>query len=244
MVRGFYELTSGMLTKDRQLAVIGNNVANVKTPGFKTDNLTDHTFGSMVINRLDSKATPLGGVTMIRSADTTETDYTAGNMEQTARTLDFAIQGNGFFAVQGQNGVVYTRNGSFNLDNEGYLTLSHVGRVLNQSGQPIRLGTDQITANALGNLSINDRVVDTIGIYDFADYKNLRTVGEGMFSGNNATLIQGPTLEWQYLESSNVNVGKEITKALDAQRTLQNCSQALKMYDQILQKATTEISKI
>lgn len=244
MVRGFYALGAGMLTKERQMAVITNNIANVQTPGFKKDTMTSKTFGNLVINRMDTQANPLGDVSIIPTPDTTVTNFEAGSMRQTGRNLDFAIQDDGFFAVQGENGLVYTRNGSFNVDDEGYLSLSHVGRVLGADGQPILLGTDNVTADSTGNLFINEAPAGRLGVYRFADNQTLLTTGEGMYTGNGAQPADNATLQWKYVEDSNVNVGREMTDALEAQRALQNCSQTLKMYDQILASATTEIGKV
>ncbi|WP_444659918.1 flagellar hook-basal body protein [Caproiciproducens sp. R2] len=243
MVRGFYALGSGMLTQSRILTGVSNNLANIETPGYKKKEVTASTFGSMVINRVDSQKTPIGTMSLITAADKTNVIHSEGTLKNTERPLDFAIQGEGFFAVQGANGTVYTRNGSFNVDAEGYLVLDNVGRVMGQNG-PIRIGTDQFTADAQGNLTVEGNVVDKIAVYGFDDYNNLRISGDGMFTGTNAVLVQNPDIMWKTIEGSNVNAAEEMTDALSAQRNLQNCSQAIKMYDQVLSDAVTNIAKI
>ncbi len=243
MVRGFYALGSGMLTQSRILTGVSNNLANVETPGYKKKEVSVSTFGSMVINRVDSQKTPIGTMNLITAADKTNVIHSEGTLKNTERPLDFAIQGEGFFAVQGANGTVYTRNGSFNVDAEGYLVLDNVGRVMGQNG-PIQIGTDQFTADAQGNLTVGGNVVDKIAVYNFDDYNNLRISGDGMFAGTNAALVQNPEIMWKTIEGSNVNAAEEMTDALSAQRNLQNCSQAIKMYDQVLSDAVTNIAKI
>ncbi|MDF1494259.1 flagellar hook-basal body protein [Caproiciproducens sp. CPB-2] len=243
MVRGFYALGSGMLTQSRILTGVSNNLANIETPGYKKKEVTASTFGSMVINRVDSQKTPIGTMSLITAADKTNVIHSEGTLKNTERPLDFAIQGEGFFAVQGANGTVYTRNGSFNVDAEGYLVLDNVGRVMGQNG-PIQIGTDQFTADAQGNLAVGGNVVDKIAVYGFDDYNNLRISGDGMFTGTNAVLVQNPDIMWKTIEGSNVNAAEEMTDALSAQRNLQNCSQAIKMYDQVLSDAVTNIAKI
>jgi flagellar basal-body rod protein FlgF len=244
MVRGFYTLASGMLTQDRVLSAVSNNMANSSTTGFKTEKVVAKTFGSMVIDRVDGQKTPLGSVTLMTTADKTTTDFSNGTLKETDRTLDFAIGGNGFFAVQGTGGVVYTRSGSFNVDSDGYLVLSGTGRVLGRDGQPIHCGTDNITSDSLGNLSAGGKTVGSIAVYDFADRQALKTVGEGMYGGGNAVAVEKPQIVQKSLESSNTDLSQELTNAISAQRNLQSCSQALKMYDQVLDKATTEIGKV
>lgn len=244
MTRGFYTLGSGMITQNRMLKAISNNVANVKTPGFKKDTVISTTFGDMVMNRVDKNKTELGNVSMFRTTDLTDTVHSQGMMESTERALDFAIVGSGFFGVQGANGTVYSRNGSFNIDNEGYLVLPEVGRVMGQNG-PIKVGTDNFTSDEQGNIinSQGERI-DKLAVFDFENYTNLLTVGEGMYSGGNAQMVQNPSFKWQTIESSNVNIGQEMTNSIATQRILQSISQSIKMYDSTMQSATTQIARL
>lgn len=243
MVRGFYQLTSGMLTQNRILNTVSNNMANTSTNGYKADKVNAKTFGSMMIDRIDSQKTPIGKVTLMTTADKTVTDFSQGSLQQTDRSLDFAIQGDGFFAVQSNDGIVYTRNGSFNLDDGGYLVLKGVGRVLGKNGHPIRLNTDNIRSDEQGNLSINGNAAGSIGVYRFNDNQTLKKIEEGMFSGTNATVEQTPKVVWRSVENSNADMAQELTSAMASQRSLQSCSQALKMYDSVLDRAT-DIGKI
>lgn len=245
MERGFYTLGSGMLTQSRILTAISNNLANSETPGYKKEDVSATTFGNMFISRVDEQTTPIGSLTLGTAADRMNVIHSQGALKDTQRPLDFAIQGEGFYAVQGTAGTVYTRNGSFNVDQDGYLILKNVGRVLGQNG-PIRVGTDQFTADGQGNLSVNGRVVDKIAVYNFADYNTLRMTGEGMFTaaGGAATLVQNPNVMWKTIEGSNVDPAQEMTNALALQRSLQSCSQAIKMYDQVMAKSVTDIAKL
>lgn len=244
MVRGFYSLGSGMITQNRILTGISNNIANEDTPGYKKKIVSATTFGDMVIRRVDYQNTPIGTMSLITAADKTSTIHSEGNLKSTERNLDFAIQGEGFFAVQGTNGLTYTRNGSFNVDDEGYLILKNQGRVLGDNGA-IRVGTDDFTADSQGNLSVNGQTVDKLAVFNFADYNNLKTSGEGMFtSTGGAARIQNPQILWKTIEGSNVDTAEEMTKAISVQRNLQSCSQAIKMYDQVMGKAVTEIGRL
>lgn len=244
MVRGFYMLGSGMLTESRRLTGVSNNLANINTPGYKKERLTSTTFGSMVMNRIDSERTPLGTVTFMDVPDELRVIHSQGTLEETQRTLDFAVQGEGFFAVQGQNGVAYTRNGSFHIDNEGYLCLGTQGRVLGQNG-PIQLGTDQITADEQGNLFVDGQQAGTLAVYDFADYGTLRAAGEGLYTAQGQpALVNMPQIRWKTIEGSNVDATEEMTSALSMERQIQNCSQALKMIDQVMSRAVSDIARI
>ncbi len=239
MVRGFYSLTSGMLTQNRMLDTVSNNIANANTNGFKAQHLTSKTFGDMMVERLDgSSGTPVGSMPLITTVDKSVTDFSRKSITQTGRALDFALQGDGFFAVQTPNGVAYTRNGSFDVDAGGYLTLNGVGRVLGKNGQPLRPGTDNLTSDGLGNLTANGAPAGSIGVFRFADNAALTVTGEGLFQGGGATVVQQPQIEWRAVEDSNTDMAGEMTRGIEEQRSLQSCSQVLKMYDTILDKAT------
>ncbi|MDD4571908.1 MAG: flagellar hook-basal body complex protein [Clostridia bacterium] len=244
MSRGFYTLSSGILTQNRVLDTVTNNIANVNTPGFKKNKVVSTSFGEMYISRIDAQNTKLNKVSIINTAAESSTIHTQGIIKHTGRTLDFAVQGQGFFAVQTDNGNVYTRNGSFNVDAEGYLVLKDVGRVMGTNG-PIYAGTDDITADSLGNIYVEgESINNSIAVYDFADYGRLETVGEGVYRANNPVWLTNAQVLWESIEGSNVDAASEMAASISAQRSLQSCSQALKMYDQILNKAATDIAKL
>ena len=148
MFKGFYNLTSGMLSQERRLDIVANNMTNTATAGYKTDRYTDSTFEEYLVSRIDQgrTSTQLGGESYILAPSQVYTDFTQGAFETTGLPLDFAIQGDGFFAVETADGVAYTRAGNFCLDDEGYLCLAEQGRVLNPAGEPLLLITDDRSA--------------------------------------------------------------------------------------------------
>lgn len=243
MVRGFYMLGSGILTQSRILNTISNNVANVETNGFKKSHVMEKTFGSMVLDRVNSSRTPIGSASLMDTANEAVTDFSEGNLTETDRSLDFAIEGDGFFAVQGSGGTLYTRNGNFSIDEGGYLQLKGQGRVLGADGNPIHVGTDELTADAQGDLTAGGVPVGKLAVYRFPNNAALKVTGEGMFQGTGASLANSPQIRWKSLESSNVDMTQELTGAVSSQRQLQTCSQALKMYDAVLDQAV-DIAKL
>ncbi len=244
MVRGFYDLGSGMLTQSRKLNAISNNIANVNTVGFKKSDVTERAFGDMVIDRSDGRKTAIGSAALMDTADESVPDFSQGDLKETGRGLDFAIAGDGFFAVQGGGGTVYTRNGSFNVDGDGYLVLKGVGRVLGRNGGAILLGTDDISSDGQGNLFAGDRYAGQLGVYNFADTAGLSTSGYGLYTGGGAAPAASPRILWKSVELSNADMAEEMTDAIASQRSLQTCSEALKMYDAVLDQAVSEIPKL
>ena len=240
MFQGFYDLAANMITQNRKMNVISNNMANVSTPGFKSDKLIETTFRDEMIYRYDRDGkTPIGVTSRVNTVDERITDYTQGGVRATSNVLDFALNGNGFFAIQTGNGVVYSRNGSFSIDNERYLCLEGVGRVMGQNG-PIQLPTDDITADERGNLynAETGQRFDRLQVVDFADYGQLEKISGGVFRANGAAQeAQNTTVSQKSVEDSNVSMVDEMTAMMSGQRTIQSAAQLLKMYDQLTGKA-------
>ncbi|MFA9422254.1 MAG: flagellar hook-basal body protein [Sedimentibacter sp.] len=249
MSRGFYTLASGMLTQQRKIDISSNNVSNINTAGFKKEQAVTSNFGSLLINKckqngISQETTPIGSVSIIRTIEENNTIHSQGTLEETGNNTDFAIMGSGFFAVDDNGQTLYTRNGSFNIDEEGYLTLKGAGRVQGEFGE-IYVGTDKFDFQEDGSIIVDGEAVDKIGIYDFIDYNNLNKYKEGMLiSSTEPELVEYPKIINKTIEGSNVNVAKEITDIMASQRALQTAAQALKIYDMIEEKAVTEIGKI
>lgn len=245
MFKGFYMAASGMLTQSRVLNNISNNMSNSSTPGYKSDTLATTTFGDMLIERTGNKDksvyTPLNNSSMIKTSDELVTDYSEGALQFTDRPLDVAVQGRGFFQIQTPEGqTLYTRNGSFNVDNEGYLCLQHIGRVLGEGG-PIQLGTDKIRIQGDGSIwhSETSEALGQIQLTDFTDYAQLQKAGEGMFentNGANETPAEGSMTQGA-LERSNVQAMNEMINMMASQRAFQSAGQMAKIYDELMGRA-------
>lgn len=252
MFKGVYDLTSGMLSQTRNLDVIANNISNVSTSGYKTETYLDSTFRELMFSRVGNRdktdANEIGTQTMALMPSAVETDYTQGVLEETGQILDFAINGNGFFQVQGQDGNVLTRNGSFILDEEGYLAAPNQGRVLGTNGQPIYLGTDAFTADASGNLFLeNGTLAGRIGVFDVpgGDYQQaLQKQGEGTYVANGQVQAVNTPIQWKYVENANVDAVREMTRMMSSQRALQSASQILKIYNQLMGKAVSDVGRV
>lgn len=236
MFQGFYDLTSTMVTQNRNMNIISNNMSNVSTPGYKSDDLMVSTFREELIYRYDRQGkTPVGTVSRMALVDERVTDYTEGALRETGGSLDVALSGNGFFTIQTSNGTVYTRNGSFNLDNQGYLILQGFGRVMGVNG-PIQLPTDKVSIDRNGNITSTDgrQYYGTLQVVDFADYNQLTKISGGMFrAGGQAQAAQGTFVTQEYIEDSNVSMVDEMTSMMSGQRALQSAAQVLRMYDQL-----------
>lgn len=242
MFQGYYDLASNMITQNRNMNIISNNISNVSTPGYKTDRLMESTFREEMIYRYDQEGkTRVGMVSRMNIADERVTDYSEGGLRETGSPLDVGLTGNGFFAVQTNNGIVYTRNGSFNLDDNRFLVLPGVGRVLGTNG-PIQLPTDEVGIDKQGNITSEDgyQLYGQLRIVDFADYNQLTKITGGVFQANGAPqAAQNVKVTQRYTEYSNVSMAEEMTRMMSGQRVLQGSAQILKIYDQLVGKIVT-----
>ena len=221
--------------------IISNNISNVSTPGYKEDRLMESTFREEMIYRYDQFGkTQVGTVSRMNIADERVTDYSEGGLRETGSPLDVGLTGNGFFVVQTNNGVVYTRNGSFNLDDQRYLVLPGVGRVLGTNG-PIQLNTDEVGIDSQGNITTEDGLQNfgRLQIVDFADYTQLTKITGGVFQAAAAPQASNATVTQRYTEYSNVNMAEQMTRMMSGQRVLQGSAQILKIYDQLVGKIVT-----
>lgn len=261
MYQGFYNLTSGMLTQRRNLDVISNNMVNIQTPGHKRDTMTSTTFQEEVLYRTGTRhkdnPTELGRMSKIRVADETLVNYEQGGFDETGGIFDFALRDNGFFCVQGPEGVSYTRNGAFEVDEEGYLALAKAGRILGADQQPIQITSEDFRVDSNGNITVEvitdaesgETEIQQLGqlkVVDFADYSALQKNEYGTFNTDQQEqqLENGGTILWKSLESSNVNMVDEMTAMMSAQRAVQSAAQVLKMYDQVMGKTSSDIGRI
>ena len=139
---------SGLLANSTALSVVGDNLANMNTQGFKSDNVLFED----AMNAANVSIQVGSGV----GATMTSRDFTQGSIQTTHGPLDAAIQGNGFFVVQNSTGATqYTRDGSFSLDSNGNLVTATgdlvqgwtaVGGVLNASGATSPISIPALTS--------------------------------------------------------------------------------------------------
>lgn len=251
MSRGFYTLTSGMLTQQKKIEIMSNNIANFNTAGYRKQQAVTTTFGSILINKVQQdgifqNATELSSQTFVRVADDNDILFSQGTFDQTGYPLDFALKGNGFFALKNPDTdeITYTRNGSFSVDSEGYLVQGNNGRVQGEYGD-IFLGTDKVIANDNGNLTVDGEELDKISVFDFDDYANIDSVGEGLFtSTDTATEVDSPTMLNGVIERSNVDLTAEMTDYMESERILQTAAQAIKLYDEVASSAASSIGNV
>lgn len=135
MLKSLYSGVSAIQAHQVKLDVIGNNIANVNTTGYKRSDVTFEELLNQTISGASSPSSKLGGKNPIQvglgvKVGSITTQFSQGNLQYTGSNTDIAIEGNGFFIVSDGSTKYYTRAGSFTLDSAGNLVHSSTGMIL------------------------------------------------------------------------------------------------------------------
>jgi flagellar basal-body rod protein FlgG len=264
MINGLYTAASGLIAETYKQDVIANNLANVNTTGYKKDKALYITFPTILLYRLyDDKIkvpgaqeadvlAPIGemgrGVQLrydgIQPAITEE-----GSFIETQNKLNFAIKGNGMFVINTPYGIRYTRDGSFLIDNENKLVTQSGYPVLGQRGEITIEGTD-IHVDEAGTIFVDGQEIDNFRIGLFDEQTKLRKQGENLFYVLDGGLLpeneEGSDIQVRqgYLETSNVNVVKEMVDMITAYRAYEASQKAIQAQDQTLNRAVNDVGNV
>jgi flagellar basal-body rod protein FlgG len=256
MIRSLWISKTGLDAQQTQMDVISNNLANVSTSGFKRsravfEDLLYQTLRQPGAQSSQQTQLPTGlqigtGVRPVA----TERIFSQGNLQQTSNNKDVAIQGDGFFQVLLPDGTTaYTRDGSFQMDNQGQLVTSS-GYVV-QPAITIPADAQSITIGRDGTVTVTQpgapagTQVGTLQLATFINPAGLEAKGENLYvetassgsPGTNTPGTNGAGLLMQgYTETSNVNVVEELVNMIQTQRAYEINSKAITTSDQMLQR--------
>lgn len=154
-MRALFSAVSGVRSHQVRMDVIGNNIANVNTTGFKGSRVTFSDVLSQTMSQGSARTTPQQ-VGLGVSVASTDLDMGAGSLQLTGRSLDLAIQGNGMFVLKTTTGqMTYTRAGNFDWDSEGYLVNPGTGRrVQGWSADPLTGEIENTGMGTLGDIQV------------------------------------------------------------------------------------------
>lgn len=248
-----YSAATGMEAQQLNLNTIANNLANVNTTGFKRSKIE---FQDLLYQKPRSAGAEAAGGNVIptgieigngsRVAATSKV-FTQGQVTQTGKDLDVAIQGDGFFEVQRADGTTgYTRDGSFKLNASGQVVTADGLPVL--SGfQAVPTGTTSISIAETGEVTVegaSGSQTYRLTLTRFANPAGLKSMGGNLYEATNAsgTPEQGNPGEQgfgnvlqRYVEGSNVNIVEEMVNLIVAQRAYEINSKSIQTSDEMLQ---------
>lgn len=251
MLRGYYTSANGMINEERILNVITNNLSNASTAGYKADTAIPTTFEEKLLLLRGGRRSQTGTIgyrTIIR----TDTDLDSGTFEQTHSRLDMAVFGSVYFNVQKRTSgeILLTRNGQFNIDNEGYLALGSAGRIIDDNGDPIYLATADFTVSEEGLITVDDGRQIQLALTFVEDEGDIEKVDTNLFrpyedlGWGNAPEDMVYRIRQGWFERSNVNIAQEMTKAMDANAIFRANTQALQIINTVNQIASNNLMKI
>jgi flagellar basal-body rod protein FlgF len=195
----------------REMAVVANNLANASTTGFRREGVVFSEFITAMGND--------PSLSMAHAAGR-HVDLSQATVSQTGGTLDFAIQGPGFFLIETADGERLTRAGSFSPSAEGELVTPDGNRLLDAGGAPVLLPPDAtaVTLARDGTLSANGQPIAQIGLWQPADPLALRHQSGTLFAADALEPVEGSVVLQGMLEDSNVEPVSEITRMIEVQR--------------------------
>jgi flagellar basal-body rod protein FlgF len=227
MERGLYIAASGMLAEMVRQDQIANDLANSSTPGYKPDRATQRSFDQILLQNTMSGQT-VGNIGFGVQIDSVVTDMSPAAMRLTGDPLDFAIDGEGFFAVQTPQGIRYTRNGQFSVNADGFLVNAMGFQVLSQSNQPIRVPRNGAVDPA------------DVGVFDVPD---ARKEGEALFTGAAAGRAAGRARAGT-LEGSGAEPSRSMVDMIASFRAFEAGQRVIRTIDDTLQRAAGQVGAL
>lgn len=246
MLRGYYSAASGMLVQQRTLNVTGNNIVNSQTPGYRAQRVIEKTFDQEVVSRYENGVyTKIGDASQINEVETIDTIFDASSIYETDNPYDMAILTDGYFNIAGEDGKTFlTRNGTFNIDNEGYLVLEDVGRVQGENGD-IYIGGYDFKMDEQGNIYDNTgRFTGRLLITRPTEDSQTLKFENGLFLTDNVEQVENAEVKQYGYERSNVDMNDEYTRLMEAQAAFKACSTALSIINSLNQKSASEIASV
>jgi len=254
MQRAMETAATGMFAQELKLDVLANNLANVNTTGFKRSRSE---FQDLLYETLRSPGAPAGDGNQIPTglqvghgtkAAATLREFTSGSLKQTGNSLDFAIEGDGFFQIIKPSGEIsYSRDGSMKIDSQGRLVnldgyLVQPTLIFPAGTREVRVATDG-TVTIVQDGQTQAVEVGKIELAKFANSAGLEAVGHNLYMPTAASgdaLIGAPGTEGLgvvsqgFLEMSNVRVVEEMIDLIATQRAYETNSKVIQAADEML----------
>ncbi|MCD7100249.1 flagellar basal-body rod protein FlgG [Stenotrophomonas sp. MMGLT7] len=254
MNQALWVAKTGLDAQQTRMSVVSNNLANTNTTGFKRDRAQ---FEDLLYQQLRQPGGATSAQTQLPTGlqlgtgvrvVATSKDFAQGNPQQTGRALDVMVNGRGFFEVLLPDGTsAYTRDGSFQLNDQGELVTSsgypvQPGIQIPEGAQSMTVGTDgTVTVQVAGQAQSLE--VGSLTLTDFINPSGLQSKGENLYVETTAsgpaqngtpglnglgTMVQGS------LEGSNVNVVEELVSMIETQRAYEMNAKAISTTDSML----------
>jgi flagellar basal body rod protein FlgG len=243
MDAGQYSALSGALAAQTRLDVIAHNLANLQTPGFKAEVLTQashrapgaHPFAHAVHDAI--------------TRGTLETDFSQGAISTSGNALDIALSGPGFLVVSGPQGERLTRHGALSLSSDGTLITPAGLKVQGESGDltlPQSGGAVQIAPD--GSIKVGDQLVGKLRLVEVSNLSALVREGGSLFRAPGQALEPARPTDVRVmqgaLEDSNYSAVEGMVALTETLRGFEAYAHATQRLDQAASRAITDVGRV
>jgi flagellar basal-body rod protein FlgG len=235
MYKGIYIALSGAILKKKHMDIFAQNIANATTSGYKKERIS---FKDYLIPADNQHGFENDSRTMSVTSNIV-TDFSKGTLIKTGNPLDLSINGEGFFALEGNR---YTRNGNFKISSEGYLVTQDDIKVLGGGG-PITVQGQKIDVSTSGEVIVDDTAVGTINVVNFTDRSVLLKLSGSTFVTDEPGENIKSNISQGYLEASNVDVIKEMVQMIMSLREFEAYQKMIHSFDEATAKTTNEMGR-
>lgn len=250
MVRGIYTALMGMLVDQAIVDNTANNLANVDTTGYKKDSQAFRSYLQYEILRVEpergrQKLTALGTLERGVTLDEVRTDQTQGAVESTEVNTDFALQGDGFFSIEGKSGESYfSRNGNGKIDAQGFLTNSNGDYFLNDAGDRILFSSNTVV-DRVGNIIQDGVIQGRLAVVRFENPRYLIKSGYTYFRATEQSGVAQPdlmtTVHQGFEEKATVNAVREMINLINAQKHFDLNQKVIMTQDALMDSAINKV---
>ena len=260
LLKSIYTPLAGAIAQERTLEIIANNLANANTVGFKSEAVTFKVLDPEPYQNYTDPLPPAnykipfeeilplrGNEVSYVGVSGVHRDFSQGSPVETKNPLDLMIEGEGFFAFHTKDGIRYGRAGALTLNQDGALVDKNGFPILGEKGN-IYLHGKELKINPSGEIWQDGQFMDRLSIFRFHQPEQLEKTGlnqffytgpeEGREPSPKAVVRQG------YLEASNVNAIKNLTSMILAHRSFEAYQQAVKHYDNMMEKSNNTLGEV
>ncbi|MDR1472667.1 MAG: flagellar hook-basal body protein [Synergistaceae bacterium] len=270
MFRGIYTGMSAMLVQERMLDVVGNNLANVDTAGFRGRVAVNKSFPEVLMDRVERYTivdeavneelgdrkffpyvrgrTTIGSMALANVLNETAMSTGPGNVQITENPLDAMINGEGFFVVEdGSGNTFYTRAGNFQKGPGGEL-MTHEGEFVMGDGGRVELGeATRFFISGNGQIFADNALVGQLQVAVFENPTYLRQTGKSLLSetpeSGTPQPEEAPSIVGGAIERSNVQVVLEMVRMIEANRAYEAAGRAVTIQDELSGRLYTSVAR-
>ena len=258
MSSGIYVAMGGARNQERRLETLSHDLANANTPGFKSQ----ETIYQQIHNDVTQMGSPDQAMDMnhpVRFLPEDRlpvamveryTNFSQGSFKHTGNEMDVAISGAGFFVVEGENGEMFTRNGTFTLNKDGVMTTQEGFPVLGDNGRPIQVteATGKVEIGNDGSVSVGAEPIGRLAIIEVPNPQELERIGNSNYrhpdpnfapeQPDNIDIRQG------FLETANVNPIHTMASLIKTNRIFELNTRAMQAYKAMDDQAARDVGRL